>query len=315
LTLFKSLGIGFLYIVQIRGSTMNATTLPTNNGVQAGPRQLSLLGALSISLLAALAMAAFSTEQAVGGGWLERTAIPLRMLLLVGGATLLLRTVGETWRDVGLSRPRFGRTTALVVVGYLAMTLVYALISKLLFPALGLTPKTLSLFSAVQGDTAEYLYWLIPVAWGSAAFGEELVFRGYLQTRLAHAFGGRGGVALAVVLQAAVFGALHAYQGLGGAMVAAGAGLVLRARLHRRSEKPVGADPAARAGRHGQHQCGLLRRGRKRGLKYAGTTSSAGTFRSSGCTRPDKRYGRTAGCFGAAGLRAAPEHCSFKPGL
>jgi membrane protease YdiL (CAAX protease family) len=149
------------------------------------------------------------------------------MLLLVGGATLLLRTVGETWRDVGLSRPRFGRTTALVVVGYLATTLVYALISKLLFPALGLTPKTLSLFSAVQGDTAEYLYWLIPVAWGSAAFGEELVFRGYLQTRLAHAFGGRGGVALAVVLQAAVFGALHAYQGLGGAMVAAGAGLVL----------------------------------------------------------------------------------------
>jgi membrane protease YdiL (CAAX protease family) len=149
------------------------------------------------------------------------------MLLLVGVATLLLRTVGETWRDVGLIKPRFVRTAVLVVVGYLAMGLVYGLITQLLLPPLGLEPKTLSLFSAVQGDAAEYLYWLLPVAWGSAAFGEELVFRGYLQTRLARAFGGRGGAALALLLQAAIFGALHAYQGLGGALLAAGAGLVL----------------------------------------------------------------------------------------
>jgi membrane protease YdiL (CAAX protease family) len=206
---------------------MNAAALPTETGPTARPRQLALLGALGISLLAALAMAAFSTEQAVGGGWLQRAAIPLRMLLLVGVATLLLRTVGETWRDVGLSKPGFVRTAVLVVVGYLGMSLVYVLITRLLLLGLGLEPKTLSLFSAVQGDTAEYLYWLVPVAWGSAAFGEELVFRGYLQTRLTRAVGGRGGAALALVLQAAIFGALHAYQGLGGAVIAAGAGLVL----------------------------------------------------------------------------------------
>jgi membrane protease YdiL (CAAX protease family) len=207
---------------------MNAATLPTASAFQAKPRQLALAGALGVSLLAALAMATFSTEQAVGGGWLERAAIPLRMLLLVGVATLLLRTVGETWRDVGLSKPLFVRTAVLVVAGYLGLGLVYGLITQLLLPALGLEPKTLSLFSDVQGDTAEYLYWLLPVAWGSAAFGEELVFRGFLQTRLTRALGdGRGAMALAVILQAAIFGALHAYQGLGGALLATGAGLVL----------------------------------------------------------------------------------------
>jgi len=45
----------------------------------------------------------------------------------------------------------------------------------------------------------------------SAGFCEELVFRGYLQRQL-HAWTGRGW--LAVVLQAAVFGVAHGYQGV-----------------------------------------------------------------------------------------------------
>jgi membrane protease YdiL (CAAX protease family) len=176
-------------------------------------------------------MALFSTEQAVGGNWLERAAIPARMLLLVGIATLLLRWAGETWQDVGLCKPAsLWRTAGLVVLGYLGMGATFAVATQLLLPALGIGPKVVSLFSAVEGNTAEYLYFLIPVIWGSAAFGEELLFRGYLQTRLHKALGSsQGATYLALCFQALIFGALHSYQGLGGAIMAGSAGFVLGA--------------------------------------------------------------------------------------
>jgi len=198
---------------------------------QANSRRDAALGAASITLIAAAAMAVFSTEQAVGGGWLERAAIPTRMLLLVAGATFLLRWAGETWQEVGFRRPAsLWRTAGLVVVGYLAIGAAFALMTQLLLPAIGIAPKTVTLFAAVEGNTAEYLYWLIPVIWGSAAFGEELLFRGYLQTRLHKALGSiTGAAALALILQAVIFGALHSYQGLGGAIMAGSTGLVLGA--------------------------------------------------------------------------------------
>jgi hypothetical protein len=57
------------------------------------------------------------------------------------------------------------------------------------------------------------------IAWAclsvSAGFCEELVFRGYLQKQF-HAF--TGSAALAILLQAVVFGAAHSYQGVNGAV-------------------------------------------------------------------------------------------------
>ena len=190
---------------------------------------MAAVGALAISLVAAIALALFSTEQAVGGDWLQRAAVPARMLFLVLAATLLLRWSGASWRDVGLPRPAsWWRTSGLVVGGYVAVGLMFALTTQLLLPALGVAPKTISLFAALEGNAAEYLYWLLPVAWGSAAFGEELVFRGYLQSRLQSAMGGaKGAAAAALLLQGLIFGALHAYQGLGGAIIAGTTGLVL----------------------------------------------------------------------------------------
>ncbi|HTQ12747.1 MAG TPA: type II CAAX endopeptidase family protein [Rhizomicrobium sp.] len=70
----------------------------------------------------------------------------------------------------------------------------------------------------------------------TAGFCEETVFRGYLQKQLA-ALTGSG--TLAVVLQAAVFGAGHAYQGINAAANTALYGLVLGAlALWRKSVRP-----------------------------------------------------------------------------
>ncbi len=208
---------------------MDTLALSSSPTRRSGPRQIAIYGIVAISALAAASLALFSAEQAVGGGWLERAAIPGRMLLLVVAATLLLRWSAHTWRSVGLARPAsLWRTAGLVLAGYLGVGLMFTVTTQLLLPWFELAPQTASLFSAVEGNLPEYLYWVIPVAWGSAAFGEELVFRGFLQTRLQIALVGvRGAAAFAVLLQAIIFGALHSYQGAGGAIAAGGTGLVL----------------------------------------------------------------------------------------
>lgn len=191
-------------------------------------RTVAGVGALALVLACAAALSLFSAEIAIGGSLLERAAVPLRMLALVALATLLLRRSGETWKGVGLGRPTlFWRAAGLVVGGYLAVGGVAAA-GQVLLPALGLAPRASAMFSALNGNTAEYLYWLLPVAWGSAAFGEELVFRGFLQSRLERLFGrGSGAAFAAVIAQAAIFGALHSYLGAAGAILAGGTGLVL----------------------------------------------------------------------------------------
>lgn len=206
---------------------MSSATL-AQSGSRFGNRHVAAVGVLGITLLAAVLLSLFAAEQAVGGDLLERAVIPARMFLLVAVATLLLKAAGETWSGVGLRRPgSYWRVAALVLAGYLAVGLMFVAVSQLL-AMFGVSSKTLGLFAAIEGNTAEYLYWLIPVAWGSAAIGEELVFRGFIQTRLEAAAGSvKAASAIAVVGQALIFGALHYYQGLGGAILAGATGLVI----------------------------------------------------------------------------------------
>ena len=208
---------------------MQLETVLTSGRILTDRRLQAFMSATCIVGLAALTVLLFDTSAAAGGSWLERLAVPGRMLLLVLSAMLLLRATGETWGDVGLRTPgSFWRTTGLVVGGYLTIGAAFAAATQLLLPALGLEPKTAAAFAVVRGDLGEYLYWLIPVAWGSAAFGEELVFRGFLQSRLERMVGSIGGAPfMAAVGQAAIFGALHAYQGVGGAILAGLTGFVI----------------------------------------------------------------------------------------
>jgi membrane protease YdiL (CAAX protease family) len=190
---------------------------------------LALAGAIVISGLAFVSMSLFSTSEALRGDLLHWLGVPLRMLFLVGVAALWLRWSGEGWRTVGLRAPTsVGRTALLVVGGYVAVGGAYAVLSGMILPALNAAPKTVESFSSLAGNAGLYLYLVIVVAWGSAAFGEELVFRGFLQSRLEKAFGSTtASAAIAVLVQAAVFGALHSYQGFGGTILAGTTGLII----------------------------------------------------------------------------------------
>ena len=198
----------------------------------AGARGLAGLQALAMAVLVAAVAVPLSASDVVGAGWPARLALVGRIALLVAVAWWMLRAAGRRWSDVGLKAPRrWWRVALAVVLGYLAMGAMAGAMHAAVLPALGLATPDLSAFSGLRGDLPEYLFWALPVAWGSAAIGEELVARGFLTDRLATLLGGQvppgAAVFAAVILQGLLFGACHAYQGLGGALLTAGAGVVL----------------------------------------------------------------------------------------
>jgi uncharacterized protein len=143
-------------------------------------------------------------------------------------ATFLLRRRGVGWRDLGCRRPPFMRTAALWTAGlFLADMLLIPPLMSLVANALHLPAQHFEAFSQVRGNLALYLALLLPITWGSAAFGEELIFRGFLARRLADALGGTGRAELAAVVgQATLFAFAHAYLGPRGMLNAGALGLL-----------------------------------------------------------------------------------------
>ncbi len=143
-------------------------------------------------------------------------------------AIWLQRRRGGSLRDFGLGRPqRWGRTVLLAVAAGAFVLIVGGLLLQVLIAGLGLTPPDASRFRDILSTGAGLALGLLSV-WTSAAFGEEIVMRGFALSRLAAAFGGgRGAWILSLVVGSAAFGALHAYQGASGMLVTGVAGLLL----------------------------------------------------------------------------------------
>jgi membrane protease YdiL (CAAX protease family) len=138
------------------------------------------------------------------------------MLILL--AWLKLR--GETWESIGLAALR-PRHVAIGVGVFIAVSIYIALVHPALdqfFRALiSAAPNTATAsFSSLEGNLPLFVL-LIPLTWLFAGFGEEVFYRGYLMTRFAQ-FMGETRVAwiIALVAQAALFGAAHSNQGLTG---------------------------------------------------------------------------------------------------
>jgi uncharacterized protein len=150
-------------------------------------------------------------------------------LIGVSGAFLacwaLLGLRGQTWRDVGLARPQRPLLLPLQVVAVLAVVVaVGMLVQPLLAQAFG--APDYSRFLPIVGNL-ERLVLSLFVVWVTAAFFEELVFRGFLLNRLEILLGsGRTSVALACVIGATLFGLMHAYQGPFGILMTGIIGLV-----------------------------------------------------------------------------------------
>ncbi len=149
-------------------------------------------------------------------------------LLLLAWVSLRLR--GLRWRDVGLRRgPTLRRLAYLAIVGGIALETFQLTITQPLVVRLLGSPPDLHQFASIEGDPAKLALYLL-FAWTLAAFGEELVWRGYLLNRLLGVFNRtRAPYTLALLAVSGLFGLAHAYQGAPGIVVESVAGLVLGA--------------------------------------------------------------------------------------
>jgi membrane protease YdiL (CAAX protease family) len=153
-------------------------------------------------------------------------SFPILPLFLVAWASLHLRHM--RWRDVGLRRPDKWLQTIgfalLVGIGYQALDTL--LIAPLLQRLTG-ESIDLSQLSGLRDNLTALIVFLV-ISWTEAAFIEEMFFRGYFLNRLTDLVGKeRLGIAIALILNAIVFGTAHSYQGITGVLDTALASLIL----------------------------------------------------------------------------------------
>jgi len=159
----------------------------------------------------------------------EKRLIPLSktpFLFLFGWISLRVRKIG--WRNVGFKIYRNWKTSIAlgIAAGVLLEALELFVTQPLLVKWLGKQPD-LETFRALHGSVR---WTLIALAgsWTLAAFGEEMVYRGYLMNRVADLLN-RTRTAWIVSLFAVHvgFGLAHAYQGITGVIDEGLMGLLL----------------------------------------------------------------------------------------
>lgn len=147
-------------------------------------------------------------------------------LLLLAWVSLRVR--GVRWRDLGFARYRNWRLTLVfgIVAGAVTETLQLFITQPLLARLTGKQPD-LANFRVLTGNIKWTLI-ALAFTWTLAAFGEELVWRGYLMNHVAR-LGNRTRLAWIVSLLVvnAVFGLAHSYQGVTGIVEEGIAGVLL----------------------------------------------------------------------------------------
>jgi len=133
-------------------------------------------------------------------------------LLVLGWISLRVR--GVTWSSVGFSRPsRWGSVLAYGVAAGVAMECLELFATQPRVMHLLHAPPDLSVLSDLRGN-GMMLAVVLLLSWTLAAFGEELVWRGYILNRIADMISLlRLRCPVAVVLSSAVFGLAHFDQG------------------------------------------------------------------------------------------------------
>ena len=133
-------------------------------------------------------------------------------LLLLGWISLWVRKIG--WRGVGLTRYRSWKITlGLGVAAGLLLEGFELFVSQPLLVRLLRKQPDLEDFRALAGNLKLTLIF-IALAWILAAFGEEIVYRGYLMNRVADLLNRtRRAWIVSLIAVHLAFGLAHAYQG------------------------------------------------------------------------------------------------------
>lgn len=166
-------------------------------------RQSAILVGLEFAVLAGIYLADWTHH-------IYLSKIPYLFAL----AWLSLRLRGLRWGDVGFAWfHNWPTTVALGVMAGFGIEVVELFGTQPLFAVFFKEMPNLSAFDRVRGNI-KWLAGSLALTWTLFAFGEELVFRGYLMNRVAGLFTSpRIGWAVALILANLVFGLSHFNQG------------------------------------------------------------------------------------------------------
>ena len=154
------------------------------------------------------------------------TATSMAGALLV--AWLWLRRDGAVTEAFRIERPAsWPRTLAISAAATGVIMAIFA-VGAPVVQALGLqAPEVEGVIDMVIETPLTFAFSVVVVAWFSAGFGEEMVWRGFLFDRLTRLRGLGSNMALVLVVQAVLFGLPHIYQGVGGVLITGTIGLFL----------------------------------------------------------------------------------------
>jgi len=141
--------------------------------------------------------------------------------------TILLMRAGVPFNRLGFGVRLSLRHIVLAIAAIAVLRLFDATLSPWIEELFG--SRNLDRFSDVKGSAGS-LAGLLALSWTFAAFGEELAYRIVLMRSMSFVLGdSRRGDIVALVLQAVMFGLIHAYQGPAGMVGSTVSGLVFGA--------------------------------------------------------------------------------------
>ena len=143
---------------------------------------------------------------------------------------LYLKYFGEKFSDIGFSFKSFSLKS--VLIGSLAAVLLVSFLQLIFFPALehfiDFDDTEIGLYDFIRKSKWNYIFILI-MGWLVGGLYEEIVFHGFIFTRLEKIFTGKYSVLLSFLGTSLIFGAYHIQLGPAGAINAFIAGAAYHA--------------------------------------------------------------------------------------
>jgi membrane protease YdiL (CAAX protease family) len=158
--------------------------------------------------------------------------------MITGAIIILIASAIEYKKDLfkslGFQRDKFN-VKNLLIIAPLVGAAIFLFYSYVMLPSITyLTGQSidLSVFDPYKGNLTACIS-LLGYIWTSAAFGEEIVFRGYLMRQFTKFFGSSTvSLVFNILLLGILFGYVHAYQGISGQLLSGITGMFLAIIFH-----------------------------------------------------------------------------------
>ena len=155
------------------------------------------------------------------------------LLMIIASAVAYKK---DLFKSLGFQREKFNIKN-LFIIAPIVGTVIFLLYYYVLVPSVTYftgEPIDFSVFKPYAGDFQKTLS-LFALIWTSAAFAEEIVFRGYLMRQFTNFFGSSNiSLVINILFFGFLFGFTHAYQGITGQILSGTIGIILAIIFHLR---------------------------------------------------------------------------------